>query len=218
MINPTLHTAALATLETAINGALRLDTSTTRALGELEGRVFRVELQGTGADIYLLPDEQGMQLRGYYDGPVDTHVIGSPADFVELISAEDAASTLINGGISLSGESGPLLQLQAILHRLELDWESALAELIGDVPAHQVGRLVRGGARWGKQAIQSLNRQVEEFVHEEARLLPPASELQDHYESIAQLGLAVDRLEARVEKQRQRLTRVLERRRQGPGV
>ena len=57
-MNPTLHTAALAALETAINRALKLDPATTQNLGQLDGKVFRLEIAGTGADIYLLPEHK----------------------------------------------------------------------------------------------------------------------------------------------------------------
>lgn len=211
-MNPTLHTAAMAALETAINRALKLDPATTQNLGQLDGKVFRLEIAGTGADIYLLPEQYGLRLQGFYDGPIDSHVIGTIPDFVELISADDAASTLINGAIKLSGDSAPLLQLQGILHRLDLDWEGSLARVIGDVPAHQLGKMVRGGMHWGQQAFTSINRQVEEFLHEEARLLPPAAELQDFYDAIAKTGLAVDRFEARVQRQQQRLQQLQQRR------
>jgi ubiquinone biosynthesis protein UbiJ len=210
----TLHTAALAALESGINHALEMDPATARALQQLDGKVFRLELVGTGADIFLLPQQQGVTLRGFHDGPIDSHVIGTVPDFVELISAEDPASTLINGGIQLSGDSAPLLQLQSILHRLDLDWEGALARAIGDIPAHQVGRLVRGGVRWGKHAVDSMNRQLEEFLHEEARLLPPEAELQDFYADVSRLEVDVDRAEARLAKQQQRLAKLLLRRQQ----
>ncbi len=213
----TLHTAALAALEGAINRALQLDLSTTRALQQLDGKVFRLELVGTGVDVYLLPLQQGVALRGFYDGPIDSHVIGSVPDFVELVSSGDPASTLINGGIQLSGDSAPLLQLQRILHRLDLDWEGALAGVIGDIPAHQLGRLVRGGARWGKHAVDSINRQAEEYLHEEARLLPPEDELQDFYTAVSRLEVGVDRAEARLAKQQQRLAKLLLKRQQGRG-
>jgi len=211
-VNPTLHTAALAALETAINRALKLDPATSQNLGQLDGKVIRLEISGTGTDIYLLPEHNGLLLQGFYDGPIDSHIIGTIADFVELISADDAASALINGGIKLSGDSAPLLQLQGILHRLELDWEGSLARVIGDVPAHQLGKMVRGGMQWGQQAFTSINRQVEEFLHEEARLLPPAAELQEFYDSIANTGLALDRTEARLQRQQQRLRQLQQRR------
>ena len=209
-----MHTAALAALEGAINRALEMDRATAQALQQLDGKVFQLELVGTGADVYLLPQNQGVVLRGFYDGPIDSHVIGTVPDFVELISSEDPASTLINGGIQLSGDSAPMLQLQRILHRLDLDWEGALAGVIGDIPAHQIGRLVRGGVRWGKQAVDSMNRQVEEYLHEEARLLPPEDELQDFYAAVSRLEVGVDRAEARLARQQQRLAKLLQKRHQ----
>ena len=54
-MNPTLHTAALAALEVAINRALKMDPATAQGLQKLAGTVFQLELVGTGADIYLLP-------------------------------------------------------------------------------------------------------------------------------------------------------------------
>lgn len=207
-MNPTLHTAALAALEVAINRALKMDPATAKGLQKLQGTVFQLELVGTGADIYLLPQDHGVELRGFYDGPIDSHVIGTVPDFIELVSSEDPASTLINGGIQLSGDSAPLLQLQRSLHRLDIDWEGSLAKVVGDLPAHQLGRMVRGGVRWGRQAIDSMNRQAEEFLHEEARLLPPAAELQDFYEAVTRLDVNVDRAEARLRKLQQRLAKL----------
>lgn len=214
-MNPTLHTAVLAALENAVGRALDLDPAARQALAGLGGRVFQIEPRDTGADIFLLPGDTGIELRGVYDGPVDSHIIGTIPDFVELISAEDAASTLINGGISLHGDSAPLLELQAILHRLDLDWEGALAGKIGDIPAHQLGRVVRGGLRWGQQAFGSLNRQIEEFLHEEARVLPPEAELQGFYDAVGQLSQSVERLDARLQRQRQRLHKLLDAKRSG---
>jgi ubiquinone biosynthesis protein UbiJ len=207
-LNPTLHTAALAALEVAINRALTMDLATAQGLQKLAGTVFQLELVGTGANIYLLPQHQGVELRGFYDGPIDSHVIGTVPDFIELVSSEDPASTLINGGIQLSGDSAPLLQLQRLLHRLDIDWEGSLAKVVGDLPAHQLGRMVRGGVRWGRQAINSMNRQAEEFLHEEARLLPPSAELQDFYEAVTRLDVNVDRAEARLRKLQQRLAKL----------
>jgi ubiquinone biosynthesis protein UbiJ len=207
-LNPTLHTAALAALEVAINRALKMDPATAQGLQKLAGTVFQLELVGTGADIYLLPQDHGVELRGFYDGPIDSHVIGTVPDFIELVSSEDPASTLINGDIQLSGDSAPLLQLQRSLHHLDIDWEGSLAKVVGDLPAHQLGRMVRGGVRWSRQAIDSLNRQAEEFLHEEARLLPPAAELQNFYEAVTRLDVNVDRAEARLRKLQQRLAKL----------
>lgn len=207
-MNPTLHTTAIAALEQTMNQTLKLDPAASQALAQLQGTIFRLDLSSTNIDLFLLPGEHGVQLRGFMDGPVDTHVKGTIADFVELISAEDAPSTLINGGISIRGDSAPLLRLIEALQGLDLDWELSLSRVIGDIPAHQVGQLVRNGLRWGKHTADSLARQAEEFLHEEARLLPPRAELEVFYDAIGQLSLAVDRLEAQLQRQRQRLAKL----------
>ena len=51
----------------------------------------------------------------------------------------------------------------------------------------------------------SLGRQLEEFIHEEARLSPPRLELEDFYKDVQALGLRVDRLESRTRRLRKRL-------------
>lgn len=205
--------AAMAALEAAINRALSLDPGCARALRELEGRTFRVEIGGPEINVYALVEHESIQLRSQYEGRVDTHMRGGVVDFVELLSAEDQASALINGGIVIRGDSAPLFQLLMLLQKLDLDWEGALADWVGDVPAHQVGRAVRGGLRWGRQAISSAGRQAEEFLHEEARLLPPAAELESFYGDIQSLGLHVDRLEARLERMQMRAAQIARARR-----
>ena len=209
-MNPTVHTAAIAALEHAINQALKLDPGAQQAVAQMQGKVFKLDLTGTSINLFLLPTESGMQLRGFIDGPVDTHVAGSVADFVELVSSADAPSTLINGGIQISGDSAPLLQLIDALQALNLDWELSLSRIIGDIPAHQIGQLVRGGLRWGKHTADSLARQAEEFLHEESRLLPPQAELNQFYDAIAQLGLSTDRLEARLQRQLLRVEKLMQ--------
>jgi len=200
----TLHTAALALLETAINRALRLDPATQASLAALQGQCLHLCLKGPELDFYLLPTDDGVTLKGVHEGKVDTAVTGTPADFVELFAADDAGAALINGNITLTGDSKLMLSLQAILHRLELDWEGELARLVGDVPAHELGRLIRGGLRAGRGVADSLLRQLEEFVHEEGRLLPPRAELEDFYQDVQDLALRVDRLAARVERLQRR--------------
>lgn len=199
-MNPgrTVHTAALAALELAIGRALQLDPATFNALASLEGKCLHLHLDGPNLDFYVLPSSEGLALRGIHEAEVDTSVTGTPPDFVELIAADDAAAALINGNIQLTGDSKPLLELQSILHNLQLDWEGELARLVGDIPAHELGRFVRQGLKIGRSVHQSLLRQLEEFIHEEGRLLPPRAELEDFYGEVDELVQRTERLAARL--------------------
>ena len=58
---------------------------------------------------------------------------------------------------------------------------------------------------WGRQARASLTRQLDEFIHEEARLSPPRLELEDFYADVRELQIRVERLQSRASRLRRRI-------------
>ena len=199
-VDPALHTAAIAALEVAVNRALALDAAGRRRLGELEGLVFRLECTRPDLDIYLCPEANRVRLAGRHDGPVTTAIRGTASDFAELATARDPAAALINGNIELTGDSGPLMELQRIIAALQLDWEAPLVDSLGDVVGHQLAEGLRGLFSWGRQASSSVARQLEEYIHEEARLAPCRDEVEDFYQDIEALSQRVDRLQAHLRR------------------
>lgn len=204
-INPTLHTAGLAGLESAINRALALAPGGASVLSGLQGQVFALHCTAPAVDVFLQPVADGIRLMGIYDGPVTTSIRGEAADFAELATATDPAATLINGHLELRGDSSALIALQQSLSTLEIDWEAPLVDALGDVAGHQLATLLRGAFSWSRQAASSLTRQLDEFIHEEARLSPPRLELEDFYRDVRDLDLRVERLASRIERARRKL-------------
>jgi ubiquinone biosynthesis protein UbiJ len=206
LIDPALHTAGLAALEGALNRALSLAPAGKARIAELDGRVFALECTAPPFIVYLAPSETGsVRLMGVYDGPVTTRVSGGASDFAALATSDDPTATLINSALELSGDSGPLIELQQILGQLDLDWEAPLVDALGDVTGHQLAEILRAGFSWGREAGTSLARQLEEFIHEEARLSPPRLELEDFYRDVQDLGLQVDRLASRIARLKRRV-------------
>jgi len=200
VINPTLHTGAIATLEAAANRALSLDPTGAERLAALSGKVFRLDCTSPELDIYLVPEAGKLKFMGYWDGEVTTAIRGSAADFADLAGASDPTTALINGAIELEGDSAPLIELQQVISGLDLDWEAPLVDTFGDIAGHQLAEGLRGLFSWGRQASASISRQLEEFIHEEARLSPPRQEVEDFYTDLEQLNQRVDRLQARMRK------------------
>lgn len=205
---PTLHTASLAGLETLLNRALALDPQGREELAELSGCVFALECTAPQLSAYLQPTASGIRLMGHFEGAVTTRVRGRASDFTELASAADPTAALINGELVLEGDSGPLIALQQVVAGLELDWEAPLVQTLGDVAGHQLAQTLRGSFRFSRQAGNSLTRQLDEFIHEEARLSPPRLELEDFYRDVQTLDQRVDRLQSRVKRLQQKLTRL----------
>ncbi len=203
--DPAVHTAGLAALEAGLNRALQLDPAAAGEMEKLSGRVFHFQCLAPELDLYLAPGSNKFKVLGYWDGPVDTRVRGQASDFAELATADDAAAALINGALELEGDSAPLIELQKSLSRLNMDWEAPMVDAFGDVAGHQLAEALRGLFRWGQQAHGSLMRQLEEFIHEEARLAPPRLEVEDFYRDVEQLQQRVERLQARTRKLAARL-------------
>jgi ubiquinone biosynthesis protein UbiJ len=195
-----LNTAALAALERAINTALSMDARTRESISALAGKSLKIDVTVPELCAFLLPGADGLRLVGHFEGCADCTVSGATSDFIALLLAEDKPAALVNGKLKVSGDSGLLLALEKALSALDLDWEQRLATVLGDVPAHQIGRFARGSAEFGRRARGSFERHVEEFIHEEARLAPPRAEVEDFFADVRALANRVARLEAGIRR------------------
>ncbi len=191
----TLNVAALAALERALNAALALAPATREELGKLRGKVFGIRASVPAVGVYVAPDAAGVRLLTHHEGVTTCTVSGAGSDFVALLGAGDKAGALVNGNLRIEGDSSALIALARVLADIEIDWERHLALVIGDVPAHQIGRTVRGSARWSRDAHASLLRHVTEFVHEEARLAPSRMETADFAADVQALARRAARLD-----------------------
>ncbi len=205
VISNTLHTAGIAALETAINAALKLDPSTLNKLSELQDHVFLLHCSAPELSLYLIPGDGEIRLCGFFDGKADTALTGSFSEFTKLATAADPASALINGELELHGDSQALINLQKILKQLDIDWEAPLANIFGDVIGHQLGRNIRQGFRFGLQALQGIKRQLDEYIVEESDLVPPRWQVDHFLKDVDQLSIRTDRLNAQIQKLKQRL-------------
>ncbi len=192
---------ALAALETAFNEALRLDPESLRKLAALQGRVIAVELRGTGLTLYLFPGPDGVVLLGEYAGEPDTVLSGTPLGLARL-SLGDASGVLFAGEVTIRGDVETGQRFKAILDQLDLDWEEPLARLIGDIPAHRLGKLVRGTTDWARQAFETLGRNTAEYLEYEARALATREDVAEFVADVDRLRDDLARLEARMARLR----------------
>ena len=191
--------AALAMLETAVNGALALDPETVARLGALSGKVVAMELQGTGIVLFMLPGREGIRLMGHYEGEPDTTLSGTPLALLRLGGGQPGEG-LFSGDVKIHGDVELGRRMQRILGGLDIDWEEHLSHLTGDVVAHQLGNLARNMMRWGRRAADNLQRDLVDYVQEERRDLPSRPELDEFLAAVDTLRSDVDRLAARLDR------------------
>lgn len=201
-----LNTAALAALERAIGTALAMDPRTREVIAALGSRVLELRVTVPDLQAFVLTGDGGVRLAGHHEGSADCTVSGAASDYVALLLAADKPAALVNGNLRVSGDSGLLLALEKSLGGLDVDWEERLSTVVGEIPAHQIGRAARAGAAIGRRAHEAFERHIEEFIHEEARLAPPRQEVEDFLADVRQLASRTDRLEAGLRRIARRIT------------
>lgn len=202
-IDPTLQVAALAALENAINAALTLDPATAQRLQSLPEQAFKICCTEPELEIYILIRDTKIELHAHCEYDITTTISGPASEYAQLLSATDRGSALINSDLSLRGDSAALIKLQEILSEIELDWEGELAKLFGDVPAHLLGQTARHVSHWRKQTQTIFLRHLEEFIHEESKLVPAKEEVEHFIYQVQQLSSDTERLEKRINKLKQ---------------
>lgn len=193
-----VQSASFLVAETAIEQALKRDPVSRQRLKKLSGKRIAIETQMPDFYLVLAFDESRIRLLKHADD-VDAQISCSASNLVQLLTSDNPASLLYSGEIELSGDSHLIDTMQQTLAELELDWEALLATLIGDTNAHNVGNLSRAGWRWGKQRNATLVLDIEEYLKEEAQLLPPKPAASRFFSDVDQLRLDADRLKARVQ-------------------
>ena len=195
-----LDATAFMALEQVINNALKCDLATRKKLIALHGKAIEIKTRQPKLRLVIIPNQQGLQLSSLYDGPIDCQLEGEFFSLLKLVRAKDKTSTLMSNQINISGDSQLARQLQELIAQLDIDWETPLAKLIGDVATHQLSQFLRSCQQWLSHSHHSLVQDIEEYIHEESRLLPQQQELEIFYQQVDEIKLTLDRLEARVQR------------------
>jgi ubiquinone biosynthesis protein UbiJ len=106
---------------------------------------------------------------------------------------------LRRGTVEIRGDVEIAEKFQELLRLLTPDLEEELALLVGDVPAHRAGQLVRGTLRWSRSALDALWRDIGEYASHERRDLVSRPEGEAFLRDVDALREDVDRLAARLE-------------------
>lgn len=191
----------VAVLQPLIDRALALDPETRERLQALAAEhpgSLGVELQGTGLCLYLQPGERGLTLLAEPDEQGLTGwVRGAP---LALLRAAAAPAGQRPPGVEVSGNTAEVNRLWGLIKGLSIDWEAALARVLGEGPAHTLGLGLHSGAERMDDTGQRLSSALGEYLTEESQLLPARAEMAVFLSDVDRLREDVDRLSARVQR------------------
>jgi len=199
MLSPLFLTAFTAPAESLINLALKQDPVTLRAIARFSGKAMHIHCSGPITwQVFMLVGENGIALQSTYEGPTDAKISGSIAALATLGLSKQQSEALFKGDISMSGDTSFIQELYAAFKNLDIDWEDHFARLFGDITTNKASELARDTKQWSNNSLDALMDDTEEYLHEEARLLPTRAEVKRFANDLDELRLGIDRIAARL--------------------
>ncbi|MDP2139900.1 MAG: SCP2 sterol-binding domain-containing protein [Gammaproteobacteria bacterium] len=200
-MNPLLSSAISAPVEALLNAVLAQDPVAAKKLSRHQGRAVSVECTTPLSwQLFVLIQDGTLAIRSVYEPVPDAGICGSVGAFSRLLLSSNQTDALFSPTIQLSGDTHLIQDLHAILAGLEIDWEDHFGNIFGDIATHQLGQLFSRTHTWSTEAKETLLNDIEEYVHEEARIFPSRSEANHFSNRVDELRLAVDRMTARQER------------------
>lgn len=197
-----LLTFALKNAEKLINYYLNLDPEARHRLTALSGKVLKIEITSLSINFYIKITAQGIQLIQHYADVADTIIRGTPLALLSLLqqNSENSHALLQNQNITIIGNLHVAQDIKNIFSEMEIDWEEYLSKICGDPLSHIISTQFRKLAEWSKATHKSLQRNIDEYIHEEINLFPAHLACSDLYSDIDKLRDDVERLSLRVNR------------------
>jgi ubiquinone biosynthesis protein UbiJ len=184
-----------ATLDNLLNRGLPRSPRARQLCAELEGRSVAIEIReitrlrvaSTGQTLSVMRD----------DAPADATLTGGPLSLLAL-AGESADAVLQRGEVAISGDAELAQKFRELARLLRPDLEEELSLLLGDVPAHQLGRLARLTLHWSRTAAATTLTNLAEYLGHERADLVPRNEGEQFLRGVDAVREGVDRLAARI--------------------
>lgn len=191
-------------LENAVNRYLLLDPESLQRFAALENKIVTLEIIGMKLTVQMIFTQHNIQLKWDHFLKSDLIIRGTPLTLLHMHCSQDR-QTFFQEGITVEGNMELAHEVLAVFDELEIDWEELMAKWVGDVPAHQTGRLLRGLQQFNQRICNTFSYNLNEYIHEEIHLFPQAEALNLFFHEIDELRMDVDRLTARIEQLKEKL-------------
>ena len=195
----------ITSVENLLNRGLPRSPAAQQLCAELSGRTLGVNILGVGRWV-LKSTGSSLQITRS-DAGTDAGLTGGVIAMVALAGSNPEA-VLQSGRVHIEGDAELARRYRELLELLRPDVEEELSHLVGDIPAHHLGRFTSGALDWTRKAAQTTLTNISEYLAHESRDLVSRPEANQFLQGVDTLREDVDRLAARLTllEQRQRAT------------
>ncbi|MEM7254672.1 MAG: hypothetical protein AAF493_24935 [Pseudomonadota bacterium] len=164
-MSPNLTAPGFSALSRLANRVLELDLDTRAALEKLGVVVVACGDERLG--VTVIAAHGGIELTAFESDYAHVRTEAGPITVLRYLFSNQPPSL---DSLKISGDGERLEALAQVLRRLDLDWEEAAAQWVGDTGAHVLGRMARDIESFFRQGRDSIAQRIGDYVAYESDL------------------------------------------------
>lgn len=186
------------TIENILNSYLHLKQASSLP-GQLVGKTLGVHLRGLSLTFYIIFAEQKIYVsQGLIYSP-DLMISAPPFTLLSIATQNDISQALQEPELELKGDATLALTFKQFLDKLEIDWEHYFSLILGPSIGTKTQSLLRQCRQQAAYKHQSCETNLRDYLQYELSLTPTPQDLEDFYQQIDELKMAVDLCTSRLQ-------------------
>lgn len=194
-------------LEKTLNKALSLNTHGLSALTPLAQKTLTVTLAEFAFPLSFSVDQQQLLVTTLTERS-DCQLTSSLSTLVELKKEQQLTELIKQGKLDITGDIKVAQQFASLFENLSIDWQSELAEHIGDIPTYKLSQF----SLWLKNKISFAAQQIQadasEWLIHEKRLVVTQSELSSFNQQVSDIASDGLVIEERIKRLMNKMTNI----------
>ena len=191
----------LTPLESLLNRNIAGSAAARVACQRLNGKTLAVNVTGAPSNtllsLYFKSDGDRIAISTKNEAPVSATLSGTPLAYLSMVGKQPE-NVLRSGAIRIEGDAEVAQAFRDLLAAAQPDFEEELSRVVGDVAAHQLGKMAKDAFAFGERVASTFAQNVSEYLQEESRDTVTRIEVDEFNEAVDQLRDAVDRAAARL--------------------
>ena len=185
------------TIENVLNRGLPRSPRARQLCRELQGHRVGIDVSGF-TRLVVESTGETLQLARDASAVAEAEISGGPLSLLAL-AGESPEAVLQRGDVQIRGDVELAQKFRELALLLRPDIEEEVSKVLGDVPAHHLGRVARAAFGWTRNAASTSVQNVAEYFAHERQHLVPRAEADQLLKGVDTLRENVDRLQARIE-------------------
>ena len=187
-------------LELASNKTLEHDPSTQARLVKLQGKTMTLHIKSLEQSLSITPYPEGLEFSNDVPEQVDVTLSATLSALIKISRDGMENAELEAGELEIQGDPIIGQRFAQIIADLNIDWESLLAEQIGEAPAKLISVSATQAREFAKESQSQIKSMLSRLLTDDLDLVAEKSDVEHFLDDVDELRADVDRLAVRIKR------------------